>query len=353
MQPLQLMITQAGYAALFTGGGTNAVQITQLGLTASGFVMAPTIDTLPGEFKRLDTIGGQAVAPNILHLTAIDASADTYDVRGFGLYLDNGTLFAVFAQATPIFRKVAATTYLHVQDVIFTDDIAGSIVLPPPNFQNPQASQTVKGVAEVATAAEASAGTDHQRFITPRTLKQLLDALSAAIAANIDQLDNDLTGGIDALAALVTALTARTITGAGLASGGGSLAQSRTITVTAASAADVAAGTATDRAVTPAALAGLARQLTQNGYARLPGLGGLMLQWGRFTATPNATSSTLFPLSFPLACFVVVPAGGVSGGVDSQDNPPVLVESSISASGFSVFSADDSSAGQTFIALGI
>jgi hypothetical protein len=159
-----------------------------------------------------------------------------------------------------------------------------------------------------------------------------------------------IAAAIAALGDLFTALTARIITGGGLVGGGGSLAADR---VLAASAADVAIGTATDRAITPASLSGLIRLLAQNGYARLPGLSGLILQSGRFTAAPNATSSTLFPLTLPTTCFVVVLAGGVSGGVDSQDNPPVLIESSIIPTGFSVFSADDSNAGQTYIALRI
>lgn len=348
MLPLQLMITQQGYAAMIAAGttGTNAVQVTGIGLTASAFVMAPTIDTLPGEFKRLTTVGGQAVAPNIIHMTALDAGEDAYVVRGLGLYLADDTLFAVFAQPTPIFQKVAATTFLLVQDVIFADNDAALIEFGDPVFLNPQATETVKGVAEIATTAEVDAGADDQRIVTPLKLKAALDALALAVNTAIDALGS-------AVGADVSALLARTISGNGLVTGGGDLSADRVLTVLAASAADVAAGSASDRAVTPSALSGLARALATNGYAVLPGTGGLILQWGRFTATANGVSSKLFPLTFPSECFAVSPGGGTNGGVDSQDNPPVLIESTITASGFSVFSADDTSAGMTFMAVGI
>lgn len=358
MQPLQLMITQQGYAALFPpgGGGTGAVRISQLGLTASGFIMAPTIDALPGEHKRIDTVGGTAVAPNIIHLTATDASEEVYDVRGLGLYLDDGTLFAVFAQATPIFRKVAATSLLFVQDVIFAQDIADLISFGPVSFLNPPATETVKGVAEIATIEEATAGADDLRIITPRKLKLVLDILSAAISTAIADGDAALSSDMDNLSAALTnalnTLAARSVTGGGLVTGGGALTADRILTVLAASAADVAAGTADDRAITPAALSGLAKSIAQNGHAFIPGLGGLRLMWGRFTSVANGSTAVLFPDSFANACFVVLTDGVKGSGNDSQDNPAGVDYPTITRSGFSVFSADDSANACGYFALG-
>lgn len=359
MQPLQLMITKAGLDLLVNaeGGGTEAIKIVAVGLTEAAFDMAPTIDALPGEIKRLTMVSGQSVSETIIHMTAIDADAIAYELRGFGLYLEDGTLFAVYAQPDPLFRKVAATTFLFVQDVAFGSPVAGSITFGDALFVNPPASEAVKGVARVATPADAAAGTDHKTIITPLTLTQRLAALATLLNGDISALRTETDADFAALAngfdALLAALVARTITGAGLVSGGGDLSASRVLSVLAASAADVAAGSAADRAVTPAALSGLARSLGENGYVILPGTGGLMLQWGRFSAIANGTSSTLFPLAFPTACFSVAVAGGVNGGLDSQDNPPVLIEPTISLTGFSVFSADDRPAGQSYIAIGV
>jgi hypothetical protein len=45
------------------------VRIAAAGLTAQAFVSAPTLEVLPGEFKRIDAVSGQAVAADTVHLT--------------------------------------------------------------------------------------------------------------------------------------------------------------------------------------------------------------------------------------------------------------------------------------------
>ncbi|MGW8201904.1 gp53-like domain-containing protein [Sphingomonas bisphenolicum] len=356
---IQLMITTAGLDALVNAGSgaTDPIRIVSVGLSANHFVMAPTLTAVPGEIKRLTSVSGQSASETIIHMTAQDTSADIYDLRGLGLYLEDGTLFAAYSQAEPIVRKVSIAFFLLALDVAFANAVQGEIVFGDTSFLLPPATETVKGSIEIATSAEAAAGTDHERAITPLTLQQRLAALSqalnAAIAALAAETDADLSALASGVDALLAALVARTITGGGLVTGGGDLSASRVLTVPRATVADLVAGTSNDVAITPLILAGMTKYLGQNGYCPIPGGQGLMLQWGRFTASSNSTSSTLFPLAFPSACLAVVPAGGVSGGADSQDNPPVLVESSISLTGFSVFSADDSSAGMRYIAVGL
>lgn len=355
MQPISMIITAAGLDALVNAqdGTTEPIKVTHVGLTETAFTMAPTITAIPDELKRLATVSGQSSSETVIHMTALDSSADSYDVRGFGLYLEDGTLFAVYSQDDALFRKVAKTTFLFVQDLAFSSVVGGSIVFGDTLFLNPPATETMAGVAEIATQDEADAGADDTRIISPRKLRARLLAAIAPLEALLAALGDDLSSVSVTLTDAIAALTARTVTGSGLITGGGNLSASRILTVLSASATDVSAGLASDRAVTPAALSALARSLAQNGYVTLPGCGGLIVMWGRFTAAPNAATATLFPLAFPTACFVVVPAGGTNGGADSQDNPPVLIESSISTTGFSVFSADDTSAGQTYIAIGI
>ena len=50
---------------------------------------------------------------------------------------------------------------------------------------------------------------------------------------------------------------------------------------------------------------GLTRSIGANGYVKLPGAGGLILQWGRFTRTV-ADQGVSFPMVFPNACLSVV-----------------------------------------------
>ena len=499
--PVTMMVTQAGLAAFLAADAAHPIIITQVGLTQSAFVVAPTIDALPGEFKRLAaSFSGDVVSETIIHMTAVDGTADIYDLRGLALYLDDGTLFAVYAQPTPIFTKVSIASFLLALDVAFANG-TGNISFGDAIFLLPPATEIRAGMARIATNDEADVGTDDQTIISPLKLQRRLTALA-------ETTDEDLTALADAFDLILQSLTARTITGTGLVTGGGDLTQSRTLgvpaasgaeaiagtatdkaltpaalravqaalsigvsglatgggdltegrtigvpaatgaeaiagaatdkaltpsalravqaavsigvsglatgggdltegrtigvpaatggetiagtatdraitpaalfafrsaivfsggglvkgggnlalsrtlTVDAASSADVAAGSATDKAITPAALSGLARSLGQNGYTYLPGTGGLILQWGRFSAPANTTTNTLFPIAFPNQCFAVTPCGGAAGGADSQDNPPVLVTSGITSSGFAVFSADDTTAGMAYLAIG-
>jgi len=77
---LTLTITDAGRAALVNAAhsGTNAVRIASVGVSGAGVAPLPTSTTLPGEYKRIATISGAAVASDIIHLVVRDESADAY-----------------------------------------------------------------------------------------------------------------------------------------------------------------------------------------------------------------------------------------------------------------------------------
>ncbi|MEW4466303.1 hypothetical protein AB1K62_00545 [Parasphingorhabdus sp. JC815] len=343
-----MTITDAGLDALVDaqGGGSDDIQIVSLGLSNMPFVASRTITALPGEFKLVTTVTGLPVAENIIHLTAYDTSSDTYDVTGFGLYLADGTLFAVYSSETdPVLSKAALAFALFSHDISFDNSAAANITFGSAAFTYPPASETVKGIAEIADNGEADAGTDDTRIMTPKKVGRVLDALAQAINGTINALSTSLNAAINAL-------RNRTITGSGLVTGGGDLTANRVLTVPKASPADVATGTDDTKALTALALSGLPRNLTQNGHVTLPGTGGFMIQQGRFTASANGTTPVLFPVSFQTACFSVVISGDPASGGAQQDNSPGVVTSSITASGFSAYSAHDSSVGTAYIAVG-
>ncbi|WP_179505656.1 MULTISPECIES: hypothetical protein [unclassified Sphingomonas] len=176
MTALVLQITNAGRAAMVdpVGGGTRTVRIAAAGLTQAAFVAAPTLEALPGEFKRIATVSGQAVAPDTVHLTLRDSGTDAYAVRGFGLYLEDGTLFAVYGQADAILEKAAAATfYLAIDWTLEAADVA-AITFGDTTFLNPPATEEVAGVAALATVAEALGGLVANKVITPATMAQVL-----------------------------------------------------------------------------------------------------------------------------------------------------------------------------------
>lgn len=143
--------------------------------------------------------------------------------------------------------------------------------------------------------------------------------------------------------------TTLTVTGAGLATGGGDLTTNRVITVTKASAAEVGAGVRDDVAVTPLGLAGGigGRVLAATGYATF--LGGVILQWTTAFANANGSTTITLPTTFPNQCVFADFAGG-SALTNAQDNDPVVIGRSASA--LTVFSARDDNVSGVVFAIG-
>jgi hypothetical protein len=173
----QITITPAGFAAIISAEntGTAPVKVAQVGLTAQHFDVGTVGASVPAEFKRLTTFGGKAVADDTLHLNVRDDGTDTYTLRGFGLYLQDGTLFAVYSQSTPIMEKAAAATLLLATDIRFAKINATSIEVGDIDFINPPATTTQMGVVRLATEQEADAGSDHATAITPRGLARYIN----------------------------------------------------------------------------------------------------------------------------------------------------------------------------------
>lgn len=410
-QPITLVLTSAGLDALVNAqsGGTDPIMITQMGISDQAFVPAPTLEIVPGEFKRIGTVSGQSVSETVIHLTAQDRDSDTYDLKGFGLFLSDGTLFAIYSQPEPIIRKTSIGTFLFSVDVAFADTDAGAIEFGDATFLYPPASETVKGVAEIATQDEVDDGTDDERFVTPlklakiiaqlvggftsateaaegvielatqaetnsgtddrraitpkklasrlATILQAITAEQNARAFGDDRLQAAIDGEISGRTAadgdlqnLINALRARTITGSGLVTGGGNLTANRTLQVLAASAAEARAESVSNKALTPQSLAGFGRLYGQNGYATLPGTGGLIIQYGQFSISTNSSRYVSWPIAFPEACYSAVCDGAVTN-YNSQDNAVGFRIESISRLGATAYNATISH-GASFIAIG-
>ncbi len=173
----QITITSAGFAAIVNAehSGTAPVKLTQVGLTAQHFDVATVGASVPGEAKRLTTFGGQAVAADTLHLNVRDDTADAYTLRGFGLYLQDGTLFAVYSQPAPIMEKASAAVMLLATDIRFAKVNATSIEVGNIDFVNPPATTSRVGVVRLATDVEAEAGSDPTLALTPFGLARYIN----------------------------------------------------------------------------------------------------------------------------------------------------------------------------------
>lgn len=171
MPGLVLSLTNAGLAAVQGASGADPVIIAELGLTATPFEVAPTLTSLPGEFKRIAAVSGTAAAANITHMTAYDTSSDVWNATGLGLWLADGTLFAVYSAGSTIINKAAVAFALISFDIAWSADLAASVAFGDPIFTNPPATEEVRGLIELATLDEAQAGTDLLRAITPARAK--------------------------------------------------------------------------------------------------------------------------------------------------------------------------------------
>jgi hypothetical protein len=257
--PIEFILTNAGKAAIVAANntGTNPVTINRVGVGTASWTPTAAATALSAEIKKITTIGGAAVADDTIHVTASDTSSDVYTVREIGLFLTDGTLLAVYSQSAAIITKGAETVALNAADLVMTGLPAGSVTVGDVTFDYPQATETVKGVAELATTSEAQTGTDDERILTP---KKLQDVTATETRKGVVELatNAEVQTGTD---------TSRAVTPAGLAAR--TATETRTGVIELATDAEVQAGTDAARAVTPAGLSSRTATTTRTGVVEL------------------------------------------------------------------------------------
>jgi hypothetical protein len=308
-------------------GGDIDLRITEVGFTDAGFITAPTLTALPGEFRRIATLSGAVVGDNVVHMIVRDDEAVRYQARGFGLFLADGTLFAVYGQGDRIVEKAAAATLLFAIDIVFPTSEIAAITFGDANFLNPPATTERAGVVRLATPAEADAGVATLVVAPVSVLKAMLVAIEARLTQALTDFETMIGDALDGLAA-------RTTYGSGLVKGGGRNDENRTLTVDAATGDQVRAGTALDLAVTPAALAGagavyvVQQAIQANGGYRVWS-DGLKECWGSVNVPANASVSVALPVPHTEFC---VPVGTSSINQDEAS----IGALNASAAGFDV-----------------
>ncbi|MBB5864814.1 hypothetical protein [Xanthomonas sp. 3058] len=179
MPGLKLQVTNAGRAALVNppNTGTNELLVSYAGIANAPFAVSASLTELPNEIKRIDGdgIGGTVTANDTIHVSIRDDSTAVYECYGFGFYLSDGTLFAVYSQPTLLLGKSAAAMMLLAVDAIFADIDVQQITFGATNFIVPAATTATPGIVELADESEGKAGTDKLRAITSWLLKKVLD----------------------------------------------------------------------------------------------------------------------------------------------------------------------------------
>lgn len=178
---LQFISTIIGRGALAQSGVGN-VTLAQIGISENFSSVDENSTLVASELKKIP-ISGQNIDGNHIHFAFMDESEDEYAAKTIGVFLEDGTLFAIHSQNTAIFEKSTASLLHFSFDIGIIDLSDESFNFPNSTFANPAATTSLPGIIEIATDAEANAGIDATRAITPSTLKKYIDA---QIAAGID-----------------------------------------------------------------------------------------------------------------------------------------------------------------------
>ena len=272
---MDMIVTTAGRQALINAAqtGTATVTISHIGVGTGKYTATEGQTALIAETKRLPIIEGGSAGDSYIHVAYQDASEDAYSVNEIGLFLDDGTLFAVTSQTAVILQKTATATALLVIDIAFTDVDVSALSFGDVTYSNPGATTSNSGVVTLATPEEVAAGTNASKAVTPAAL---LSRTATADRAGLVELATaaETTEGTDSSRA-VTPSGLKTATDARAASSAEALAGLSNVKfvtpaslravkastalaglVELATEAEVTAGTDDSRAVTPLRLRG-------------------------------------------------------------------------------------------------
>lgn len=173
---MNIVLTNAGLQKIINAEqtGTAPVVISQIAFGSGQYVANASQIALQNEIKRLPVISGGTDDDHSIHVAAQDVSSDSYSVYEFGLFFEDGTLFAVYSQTeTPILQKTISSVAQFECGIALQGVNIESISFGDVAFTYPYATETNPGIAEIATEAEAQAGIDNTRIITPANLQKV------------------------------------------------------------------------------------------------------------------------------------------------------------------------------------
>ena len=253
----------AGYTRHVWKGETGATQI--------GTTMVEAITSMIQKNGVLSVSGiRQANATKDVYLVDIPGIDEfgTYD--GMKLLID----FDQTNQTNLVYLLVNNTEY-KINDVVLNElqtnnkylcEMKNNII----NIViNKQATETIKGISQIATQPEVDDGLEDTKIVTPKKLKASLDSMLASITTNFVKLTQLATESIAGIIKISTT-------------------------------AQVTAGTDNTTAVSPAKLKEMfvnGSTKTQNGYQKLPS--GVIMQWGMIA---DGVTNVTFPVAFPTGC---------------------------------------------------
>ncbi|MBI6915665.1 phage tail protein [Pseudomonas juntendi] len=116
---LQPLITKVGLAAIWNATSTGVqAEIAYIGLGSQGYTPNADQKALRAQVVKYPISGGEKLSSSLIHLTALADDDKAFWVREVGIYLADGTLFAVWSSTdTPLTYKAAGTELLMAYDL--------------------------------------------------------------------------------------------------------------------------------------------------------------------------------------------------------------------------------------------
>ena len=159
---MDIVLTTAGIQAVINAQetGTNAVTISEIGVGTGKYTANKEQTQLQAQVKRMPILEGGQAGDNAIHVACKDDGPGSYEVCEFGLFLSDGTLFAVYSQSTPIIAKQESSNLLLAIDMKLEGVSAGNVTFGDVSFSFTAATRENAGIVELATDEETQAGTE-------------------------------------------------------------------------------------------------------------------------------------------------------------------------------------------------
>lgn len=276
---MNIILTDSGLQKIVNAEqtGTAPVIISEIAFGKGQYTATASQTSLQSEIKRLPVISGGTDNDKTIHVAAQDYSSDAYSVYEFGLFLDDGTLLAVYSQSgTAILQKTISSVAQFECGIALEGVNIESVSFGEVAFSYPYANETNAGILELATNEEAQTGTDAQRAITPKTLQAVFATNERKGVLSIATSDEVITGLEKLKAVSPAALRALTAT------------DSRKGLVELATNSETQIGSDSTRAVTPASLKSLTATPARSGII------AIATPTAAFAGTSNELAMTPF-----------------------------------------------------------
>lgn len=181
---IRLIITNAGKAAIVNARqtGLNAVTLSHIAVGTGKYTASETQTSLLAEIKRLPVSEGVTLGDTHIHVAFLDDGEDSYQAFEVGIFTADGDLFAVASAQEAFLTKGSASMASLAFDIEIQGFGASEVTFGDVTYSSPGATTANAGVLAIATNAEAAAGADSQKAITPASLSAVLNSKTATNA---------------------------------------------------------------------------------------------------------------------------------------------------------------------------